>query len=655
MQNWSAHQAAASNLLATSRYSVQVADGTRFADINNNRRFDAGVDVRLYGDPIRHSGAHFAHAAGLTGSGQVVAISDDGFLASHESISDSFLQNQTAVVDSHGTFVASIITGNSASMIGIAPASRIITGDYLSDQALINVGTAALANRAVAWNNSWGLVTGDAVAADFNARFGSGSGATLLQTYRDYTAYGNVVFALSNDHGQTTTGLMGGLPLLDPSLEKGWITVVNAIPTMTNDDVTSAQRVSSACLGTARWCITADGSWSRAATSASNSSYDFGTGTSFAAPVVSGALALLAEAFPALTPHELRLRLFASADNTFTGFTTDQVVTLENGYQSAVSNEYGHGFLDIAAALLPIGQITVNAGNGQTINAGEPLVMSGAASGGAIRAALSGVELLATDSFAGSFTVDAQALVQSSSPTALFTEQTAALHGASPNERGLTSSLFGRDPTVQNSFGDIYVATYMPQASGQMDTAGISVGQRQKTSFGHIDWQAGVGSDNGALLPLWQNDKGQDLAPFGVSMTANLSEQSNLLISAVMATAPSRGNTSAVFMNSSEISYAQTQVFDRNDRLKLSLRQPFAITSGSTDLTLALNNGGTSQLQTISVDLSPAKREMQIAMDYEIEVQRDTDLMLSLVHAMNRGHVSGARETGLFAGFRKTF
>ena len=655
VQSWSAYQTAATNLLANSRYSVQVANGSYYSDINGNRVFDAGIDVRLNGDPIRHSGAHFAHAAGLSGSGQLVAIADAGFLTTHETISDSLNENQSTNVDSHGTFVASVITGNSGSMIGIAPSADLIIGDTTTYQSITNVGTAALSKRAVAWNNSWGFSNRYATTSDYNAIFTVTAGQQLIDAFRDYAAYGNDVFALSNTHGETQTDLMGGLPIIVPELQDGWIAVVNAIPTMTNDDVTSVERVSSACLGAAAWCITADGTWSHGATSVSNTSYDFGTGTSYAAPVVSGALALLAEAFPALTPHQLRLRLFATADNTFTGFSTDQVVTLADGYQSAVDNEFGHGFIDIAAALLPIGTITVNSGNGTTIDARQPLVMSGSAAGAAVREALANVDLLAVDSFAGAFTINASDLVQAANPNRFFAQQSASLHGYTTNDRHLSSALFERDPTLQNSFGDLYVATYMPQASGSFDTAGFSVGQRHKTSFGFVDWQAGIGSDNGALLPMWQNEDGQDLASLGLALTSALSDTSNLQVSAVMAAAPGQGTTSSIFMNSSEISYTQAQVFDRNDRLKLSLRQPFAITSGTTDLTIATNSGGTSQLQTFAVDLAPAKRELQIALDYEIEIERDTDVMLSFVHAMNRGHLSGQEESGVFFGYRKSF
>ncbi|MGR3815362.1 MAG: S8 family peptidase [Cognatishimia activa] len=654
VQSWTAFDTAATNLLATAKYTIQ----NNIISIDTNG--DLTPDVSVNTNSILHSGIHYAHAAGLTGQGQVIAVSDAGFLTTHEAIADDLIDIQAGLpVDSHGTAVASIITGNSSTMIGVAPDADLIVGHWDTTD-LTDTGQKAIAARAVAWNNSWGYVDPStrqnsvANTTWYNNIFGNAAGATYLQTLKDYSKIGNVIFAISNDRTISTIGLMAGLPTLEPELEQGWIAVVNGAATSSNGDVTAVTRVSGACLEAARWCITADGTWA-VASSTSNTSYSLGTGTSYASPTVAGSLALLAQAFPALTPHQLRLRLFATADSDFTGFTRDQVVTLLDGYQSAVSNEFGHGFLDVQAALLPIGPMTINVGGGQTITPNQPLVMSGSASGGAIAASLAGVQVHATDEFAGAFSLDADTLVQSSTPGALFPEQFAAVEGRNVNDRALSSALFDRDPTLQNSFGDLYVASYLPQNSGSLETAGFSVGQRHATSFGHIDWQAGIGSDNGALLPMWQNQDGQDLASLGLAMTSALSENSALQVSAVMATSAGRGNTSSIFMNSSEISYTQAQVFDRNDRLKLSLRQPFAITSGSTNLTLATNSGGTYQLQTFAVDLSPAKREMQIALDYEIEVQRDTDVMLSLVHAMNRGHQAGKEESGVFFGYRKSF
>ena len=63
-------------------------------------------------------------------------------------------------------------------------------------------------------------------------------------------------------------------------------------------------------------------------------------------------VAVLAEAFPNHTPAELTDRLLASADNTF--FSHDAAVTFGNGVSHGYNDEFGHGILDIYAALNPI-------------------------------------------------------------------------------------------------------------------------------------------------------------------------------------------------------------------------------------------------------------------------------------------------------------
>ena len=65
-----------------------------------------------------------------------------------------------------------------------------------------------------------------------------------------------------------------------------------------------------------------------------------------------GAIAILAQAFPNQTPEQWTDRLLASANNTkfsHTGYTT-----FGNGINHGYSSTYGHGILDIYAALNPI-------------------------------------------------------------------------------------------------------------------------------------------------------------------------------------------------------------------------------------------------------------------------------------------------------------
>ena len=68
--------------------------------------------------------------------------------------------------------------------------------------------------------------------------------------------------------------------------------------------------------------------------------------------MISGGVALLAEAFPNHTPEQLTDRLLASADNSF--FSHDAAVSFGNGVSHGYDDEFGHGVMDIYAALQPI-------------------------------------------------------------------------------------------------------------------------------------------------------------------------------------------------------------------------------------------------------------------------------------------------------------
>jgi subtilisin family serine protease len=111
------------------------------------------------------------------------------------------------------------------------------------------------------------------------------------------------------------------------------------------------------------------------------------SGTSVAAPVVSGAAALLAQAFPALTGAQIVDILLRSADDLGAA-GTDEI--------------YGRGLLNIARAFQPLGTSTIG-GQPAAITAGGSL---GAAlgDGGALRGALAGVVI--ADSYGRAFTVD---------------------------------------------------------------------------------------------------------------------------------------------------------------------------------------------------------------------------------------------------------
>ena len=136
--------------------------------------------------------------------------------------------------------------------------------------------------------------------------------------------------------------------------------------------------------GNANSFLTAPG-WLNGGTNApSASGYDLFSGTSFAAPVVAGALALLAQAFPTLTPQQLVALLYVTADDL--GAT-------------GVDTTFGRGRLNIGRAFQPVGEVRM-AGTDRQLSAYEGTVLPAAAGDAALR---SGIKSVVLDSFNRAF------------------------------------------------------------------------------------------------------------------------------------------------------------------------------------------------------------------------------------------------------------
>ena len=94
--------------------------------------------------------------------------------------------------------------------------------------------------------------------------------------------------------------------------------------------------------------------------------YNIGSGTSYAAPQVAGAIALLNEAFPNHTPEMIVDRLLATGQNSTSliGAHTG-AVTFGNSIQHGYNANYGHGLMDVYAALNPITSSSYTQSNNQ--------------------------------------------------------------------------------------------------------------------------------------------------------------------------------------------------------------------------------------------------------------------------------------------------
>ena len=365
------------------------AGRTEFDQINNGATSSQ--------NPYEVLNVHKAYAYGLSGYGTGIAIMDRYMDIDHYEIQDKW--NSTpcgtslyasacgfgyggVTADSgtnyHGNAVASIAAGGwdsnaTNSMMGVAYKAGLHltdysqkTGDYYADHWADGTDNAKEKGMIVQ-NNSWGFTNvaynsstnyTSASVATLASNAGLTSNATSIDNYitalNSFQENGVIVYALSNSSGLSDADVAAALPEIYNQLNEAWITVGNVEITGSSGNETYTRK-SAICGSTAEYCVVADGFEMYAAKNYDGSdSYngDVGSGTSYAAPQVSGLIALLAEAFPSQTPSQLTDRILASADNSF--FTASDNTSFANGITHGYNNTYGHGIPDIYAALQPI-------------------------------------------------------------------------------------------------------------------------------------------------------------------------------------------------------------------------------------------------------------------------------------------------------------
>ena len=664
VQSFAPFETAAAALRGSSRYLLQTSSWF-FRDPVTNQQSSPTYNSF----PLASARIEYAHAVGLTGQGQTVAIADTRLNSGHE-----VFTGKTVVIDSnapangtgnddHGTMVASILAGQSASFIGTAPGANLLFGTFNSDATLASITNLATAQHAVAQNNSWGFDTLPVNVASYNLVFQGTSALNYLNALDTYAAQGVVVFALSNDQTHTQATLMDALPALRPSLESGWIAVGNAVPTYDSQTITSVQLLSSGCYEAAQWCMLADGAWT-AATAAGNSTYKFGTGSSFAAPQVSGALALLAEAFPRLSPHDLRLRLLASANNSF--FTPDGSVALTPTFSHDYSNIYGHGFLDLRAALLPIGATTMSLANGTVQRTDAPMIVSGAALGDAVARSLTGVNVAVSDSLNGDFRMPGRALLATVTPAPLsdsllsqaLGDDLASLRLGSAGSASQPFAAFqGVKLAALDPTGGFSASVLMPYRGSTDESFGIDMKQVLIDGTTRLDLGLKLARDGGSVMGFGSaGGTGTELASLEVGVTQDIGGGGFLALMGEVGLANLGGqaalsDVSKAVFNSVSLDIGQHDMWTTGDKLSVGLNMPVAVTAGSARLNVpTFDAAGGRNFEQVGLDLSPSDRQIDLALTYQRPLSDNSEMMLQLVHADNFGNRSGVEDmAGLLA------
>lgn len=645
------------NLLATAKYQNTSAG---IAMINS--LYGESIPVGATQDPLRTGGAAFAHATGLTGAGEIIAFSDAHVSVDHEAIgAGRVIVQSNGLTGEHGTSVVSVALGNSATFVGTAPGATGFFGSFDTSAELAQLGVGALEKGAVAWNNSWGYTNIGLNQSGFNAAFSGTDGAAYLSAIQNYAASGVVVFAVDNsDNGNA--GLMDGLPVLANYLEAGWIAVANGVPTFTSNVVSSVYLLSSPCYESARWCIVADGSWNAATGPASD--YDITTGSSFAAPQVSGALALLAEAFPTLTPHELRIRLLASAEDDF--FSGDDTVELADGYFKRYSVLYGMGYLDIEAALRPIGPTAMAMESGAKVGTSAPVLKTGTGFGNAIERSLTGMDVAVRDVLNAPFRMTAESLA---------TEATMDGQGMTLLAKSMSANFAADRTAAPTALGDPFAsftgatlrmddpdglgsATVLVPASGE-SASGVALTRALGDGETRLELGLKLARDNKGLMSLG-GDQAATMASVTLGLTQDIGTNGFLALSGELGVTDLGGATriteaTSASFNAVKLKVGQSELFTKGDRFSVGVGLPVAVASGHAVARLPVMNKATMSYEDVSIDLAPEDRQIDLEMAYMAPLGKWTEMKFSLVHSENYGNQAGATDTSGAIAFALKF
>jgi hypothetical protein len=369
-----------------------------------------------------------AYARGYTGSGIKVAVMDTGIRTTHQEFSDvgklniatgsDYVNSDNDPTDDngHGSHVAGIIAADKdgTGMHGVAYDAKIYAFKVLNASgsgSFANLGNAITgAITAGVDIINYSLGASDEIGVDCSSKVACRSyyGSTFYDKFSGASATSNKiqVVAAGND-SKSNPSTLAGLVTYDSDLQGRTIAVV-AVGT---DGAIAAY--SNKCGITASYCLAAPGSSIYSADKDSNSDYLTNSGTSMAAPLVAGSLAILKQEFTSLNNTQLVTRLLESATNT--GIYSDTSI-------------YGYGLLNLGQATSPMGVLrtlsgsdNLDSGSASYIDLSSTSFISSASFSNALKKSLTGKQLEVYDSFdRANFKVELNDLIVSKSNISEF-------------------------------------------------------------------------------------------------------------------------------------------------------------------------------------------------------------------------------------------
>lgn len=398
---------------STPAYAAQMtpADGTPYVSASEQGQRSARDDGEYR---QRYGSTEYVHAlaaydSGWTGKGVTVGQIDDGidtanpeFAGRISSLSKDFGHTVSTAADGsktsmdrgaigdalsdHGTEVASVIAANrnGSGVQGLA---------YDAQIAVLRVSDADYAAKTEAYTS-----TNIAAALDYAGSSGIkviNSSVNVAGTYLDprqvaaIGRFGDTGGLIVSSAGNGSAAAPPETKVLSSDQLRTYLFVGSIDVTGTGWQISSYSNRAGAA---ADRYVVAPGQM-LVATNGGNGAVAIGTGTSFAAPVVTSLAALILQKWPQLTGRQAGDIILSTARDIG---------------DAGVDATYGHGLVDFQAALAPVNPVLSN-GSAASSVASSVVVTSGAVGSEAIASALKSVTVL--DSFGRQFSGDLSAAV----------------------------------------------------------------------------------------------------------------------------------------------------------------------------------------------------------------------------------------------------
>ena len=357
------------------------------------------------------------------------------------------------------------------------------------------------------------------------------------------------------------------------------------------------------------------------------------SGTSIAAPVVSGALALLKEHFRGTRGNTAIVRRIID-----TASRSGRYSDLET---------YGAGHLNIAAALSPVGSLSA----GQSARPLTRTALQTPAAFGSVAQRAASIELAAFDNQDFPFWVPVSGLVSPQSD------------GRSPIPQFADTEQAGAPTTGLGALGLHWAALEdaggLPFLSGDREwVMGLGATSTSLARLPHEnDWGYGFSFDNAGYLGTQTSGAfGSDLRSGMIwasrAYKRELGEALTLNVEGTLAYSLPQYEDDAIFAASPSVMSA-TSIRIGTGSTGLTIEQPLRAETGTG--TFRVENGrienGRRLYDVYRVPLRPDAREIRMSLRHERQALGG-NIAVEVGHSMNAGHVPGETETGVGLAYR---